>query len=191
MSFLSNIRHRLVTAPLKTLRFWREERGTATIEFVLTVPIFLVLVTSAVELGVALTRHVMLDRGLDVAVRQVRLGQIDTADTATYYTELKQAICDNAFIIPDCINQLKLEMIRVDPLNWTGVPAVPDCIDRDDPAAAARGFVRGQRNQLMVLRACALFDPLYPTTGIGASIPRASGDAFALVSTASFVIEPI
>ena len=42
----------------------------------------------------------------------------------------------------------------------------------------------------MLLRACSLFDPYFPTSGLGARLPRESGNAYALVSSTTFVIEP-
>jgi hypothetical protein len=43
---------------------------------------------------------------------------------------------------------------------------------------------------MMILRACHLFDPYFPTFGLGEFIPRQSGDAYALISTSSYVVEP-
>lgn len=166
--------------------FHRDEGGNGTIEFVIIVPVFIVIFLSTFELGMLMTRHVMLDRGLDMAVRGVRLGTIEPLTHDTF----KDAICEGAAIIPDCVNQLKLEMRPLNPRNWGNIPANVDCVDRDDPAVPARTFVTGVSNQLMVLRACALFNPYFPTTGLGASLPRQSGGAYALVSTSSFVIEP-
>ncbi|NCO86154.1 MAG: pilus assembly protein [Rhodobacterales bacterium] len=167
-------------------RFHADEGGNGTIEFVIIVPVFIVIFLSTFELGMLMTRHVMLDRGLDMAVRAVRLGAIDPLTHETF----KDAICDGAAIIPDCANQLKLEMRPLNPRNWGIIPDSLDCVDRDDPSIAARTFVTGVSNQLMILRACALFNPYFPTTGLGASLPRQSGGAYALVSVSSFVIEP-
>jgi len=166
--------------------FRRDESGSGTIEFVLILPAFIAIFLSTFELGMLMTRHVMLDRGLDMAVRQVRLGLITPLNHDTFKAE----ICQNASIIPDCINQLKLEMQPIDPRAWTIIPAAVDCADRDDPAIPARSFVAGASNQLMILRACALFDPYFPTTGIGASLPRMSGGSYGLISVSTFVIEP-
>ena len=78
-------------------RFRRSEEGNGTIEFVLFVPFFLALFLSSFELGMLLARNVMLDRGLDIAVRQVRLGQMDPVN----HDNMKAAVCDAAVIIPD------------------------------------------------------------------------------------------
>lgn len=167
-------------------RFRRSEQGTGTIEFAIMVPVMLGLCLSSIELGMLLSRQVMLDRGLDLAVRAVRIG----AMTEVTHDTLKDAICEGAVIIPDCQNQLKLEMRPVNPRAWSALPAQADCIDREDNALPVREFVPGQENELMILRACSLFDPFFPTTGLGAAIPKQSQGAYALLSTTSYVVEP-
>jgi Flp pilus assembly protein TadG len=167
-------------------RFLRCEEGSATIEFVIVFPAFFTFFLSTFELGMLETRHVMMDRGLDLAVRQIRLGMLEPVT----HDGFKQAVCDAAKIIPDCMNQIKLEMRTVDPRAWVTIPPAADCVDRNDTSIAAREFTPGVSNQLMLIRACALFDPYFPTTGLGASLPRMSGGAYGLISSSSFVIEP-
>lgn len=167
-------------------RFRRSERGSATIEFAIMTPVMLGLCMSTVELGMLLTRQVMLDRGVDMAVREVRVGALDPVTQET----LRTAICANAIVIPDCINVLKLEMRQVNPRAWAPLPAGADCINRNDPAIPVRAFFVGGRNELMILRACAIFEPIMPTTGLGAAIPQTTRGHYALTSTTSYVVEP-
>ncbi len=167
-------------------RFRGDEAGNTTIEFVILFPLFMILFLSAIESGIYMTRYVMLERGLDDTVRAIRLGTTNRVDV----DDVKQMICDGTVIIPDCENSVKVEMIRIDPENHVRLPARADCVDRDDPAAPARNFATGESNDLMVLRVCALFDPLFPTTGLGFQMPRESGDSYALVSMSAFVMEP-
>lgn len=167
-------------------QFRRCEDGNGTIEFVIFTPFFFMIFMSTFELGMLFTRQVMLDRGVDMTVRQVRLGAVDPVTHAV----LRQMICDRAVMIPDCMNQLKLEMRPLNPRNWGNVPNEADCVDRADPAIPVREFTPGVSNELMVIRACALFDPYFPTTGLGSQLPRQSGNAYALVAMSSFVVEP-
>jgi hypothetical protein len=168
-------------------RFRRSEDGTATIEFVLVFPAFMILFVSAFEAGIMMTRQVMLERGLDMAVRSIRLG---TAHDFTF-NEVKTMICNGAGIIPNCMTNLKLEMQVVSPIAWVDIPRVADCVDVDEPFLAARQFENGAENQIMVLRACSLFRPIFPGTGLGFQLPRKSGDNYALVSSSAFVMEPL
>lgn len=171
-------------------RFARDEAGSSTIEFCIFAPIFFWMFMSSFELGMLLTRQVMLDRGLDMTVRHVRLGHFDTVSPSNMHESLKATICRGAAMIPDCMNNLKLEMQPVDPRNWSMIAGTVQCIDRSDPnSRPATNFVPGASNELMVLRACALFDPLVPTLGLGNSVAEADG-YYALVSSSAFVIEP-
>lgn len=178
---------RFLGALLRPLRrFRRKEDGSASVEFVVVFPAFMILFVSAFESGLLMTRHVMLERGLDMAVRAVRIGTIDPVT----HDQIKTMICNGAGVIPDCMNQVKVEMRPIDPRAWSNIPLEADCIDRDEANNPTRNFANGGENQLMVVRACALFDPIFPTTGLGAQLPRKSGGAYALVSSSAFVMEP-
>lgn len=175
-------------APLaKALRrFHRSEDGNGTIEFVLVLPGFFLLFTSAYEGGVLSTRHVMLERGLDTAVRQVRIGRIPSPT----HDILTDRICEYASIIPKCKENIRLEMIPNDLRAWVDVSDDVACVDRDEEGDPVLNFTSGGNNQLMILRACVLFDPMIPTTGLGRAIPKESGGAYGLVATSSYVMEP-
>lgn len=167
-------------------RFRRGEDGSPTVEFVLVFPAFMVLMVSAFEVGILMTRQMMLERGLDVSVRAVRLGMWESVDDE----ELRMMICDRASIIPDCMNQVKVEMIRLDPESWSNPPLRPDCVNRGEEVEPNRNFQQGGNHELMMLRVCALFDPVFPNFGVGVRIKEQRGDHYALVSTSLFVMEP-
>ncbi|WP_210527948.1 TadE/TadG family type IV pilus assembly protein [Rubellimicrobium arenae] len=167
-------------------RFLAEEEGALAIEFVILFPFVFGLFLSTFELGTVLTQQVMLDRALDMAVREVRLGRLGPVT----HDALKARICRGAAIIPDCAGQIRLEMRPIDPRAWPMLPDTADCLDRGNAAAPVRTFTPGASNSLMLLRACVLVDPYFPTTGLGAALLRQGGGGFALVSTAAFVVEP-
>lgn len=171
----------------RTRRFALEERASATVEFAILMPVFILILLSTFEMGMLMTRHTMLDRGLDLAVRQVRLGTLANAS----HEQLVAAICAGIPVMRNCTRDLRLEMRRVTPRAPALDDAPPTCVNRDDPGAPPPSSVMGGRNELILLRACALFDPMFPATGLGASLPRQSGGAYALIATSSYVIEPI
>ena len=168
------------------LRFHRSEDGNSTIEFVIVLPAFFLLFTSAYEGGVLSTRHVVLEGAVDRAVRDVRIGKMPDPT----HDSLTRAICDYARIIPNCLQNIRLEMINNDLRNWTAISEQVACVDRDEEAPPLLNFTNGGNNQLMILRACVLFDPMIPTTGLGKAIPKESGGAYGLVATSSYVMEP-
>jgi len=168
-------------------RFRRTEDGSSTIEFALFVPFFLMLFLSCFELGMLMARNVMLDRGVDIAVRDLRLGSIAPLNETT----LKQRICDAAVIIPDCENQIRLEMRQLDPRNWSLIPPGADCVDRGDPGLPAREFAPSSNsNQLIILRACSLLDPFAPFAALGAVLSDNGANPYELVATTAYVVEP-
>jgi len=60
-----------ILAGLRDLR--RKEDGNATIEFAILFPAFIMIFLSAFESGLLMTRQVLLDRAVDLTVRDIRL----------------------------------------------------------------------------------------------------------------------
>lgn len=178
---------RISLLPARAQRFRRSQDGSSTVEFVLFVPFFLMLFLSCFELGMLMARNVMLDRGVDISVRQLRLGTIAPLNEAT----LKEAICDAAVIIPDCENQMRLEMRQLDPRNWSQIPNDADCVDRGDPGQPAREFApTNNSNQMVILRACVIADPISPLAALGAVLSDNGANPYELVATTAYVVEP-
>lgn len=168
-------------------RFARREEGASTIEFILYFPFIIMLMLSSIELGMIMTRHVLLDRSMDVAVREVRIGALSPVTHDT----LSERVCEIIIGMPNCENDIRIEMESLDPRDLTLISDDIDCVDRGDPEKPIRSaFDVLEGNAITIIRACALFDPIFPTTGLGASIYKKSEGAFALVSTSLFVVEP-
>lgn len=173
----------------KRLRiFRRREDGAAAIEFVVMTPLLFGIFMTAMELGVYSMRQMWLDRGLDVAVRQVRL---NTANIPSH-DALKQTICINAGFLPDCSNSLKLEMIRVDPRAFASLDAEVDCVDRSEPIESQEepNYITGNEHDLMMLRACVKFSPMFPTTGLGFQLDKDGAGQAVMTAMSAFVQEP-
>ncbi|MDP3342578.1 TadE/TadG family type IV pilus assembly protein [Frigidibacter sp.] len=180
----------MIRAPLTWIRarlgrFRGDEAGTSTIEFVIVFPVFAFLLCSAAESGILMLRQVMLDRAVDLAVRDLRLQSFPDVT----HDQVKTRICDEATVIPDCTNAVLVEMRQVDKgatLPSTNAP----CVDRAASAQSATTFTQGKDNQMMLIRACAVFDPLFPGSGLGLDLAKDATGAYALISTSAFVVEP-
>lgn len=170
----------------RLIGFRAKESGNATIEFVIFLPFFMVFFLSCFEMGMLMTRTVMLDRGVDVAIRDIRLGYMDDVTHAN----LADSICESSVIIPECETKLRLEMRPLDPRDWDNIGGEVDCVDVADNSKPVREFVAGQPNQLMIVRVCALVEPIAPNAALGAKLQRVSGDNYAIVATAAYVVEP-
>ena len=174
---------------LRLAGFRRADRGTATIEFCILFPVFMVLLLSGFEAGMLMTRQLMLERGMDMTMRQLRLGTMAEPSHANVKTE----ICHRSLIIPDCMKSVQLELREVDTVAWN-VPMDGDrCVDRTadlDPLVEPGGFSQGERNTLMMVRACAVFDPWFPGVGLGTQLPRDASGGYRLIATSGFMNEP-
>lgn len=171
---------------VKKLEKFKSEDGSAVVEFALWYPIFILLLGGAVELAMVSARRALLERSLELAVREVKIA----TNNPPQHSELKQLICDEALIIPNCMANLTLEMRPQNLRHWVDLPEDADCHDRSEPVAPARMFAPGAQNELMILRACAKFSPVFPTTALGASMSLDGAGDYALVSLSSYVQEP-
>jgi len=169
-------------------RFGREDDAHMIIEFVIFIPLIFTIFLTTVELGIYKMRQMFLDRGLDLAVRELRLG------TGFHITheDLRLRICQYAGFIENCEDQLKLEMTTVDLRTFTNLPEDADCTDATQPIEPSRTFVHGDSNEMMLLRACYKFDPVFATTGLGYEM-KEHGDGAGMakmIAVAAFVQEP-
>ena len=169
-------------------RVWRQEDGTSSVEFVMVFPIFLFALFWSIETCVWMLRATSLERGLDMAIREIR---ISTQNSQPTYDELKQIICDTSGMLgSDCFTDLKLELQKTDPRAFTGLPANADCQDKSEPIKPAVNFKPGQPNDLMLVRACARIEPIFPALHVGNAMKRETDGGTALVAISTFVQEP-
>jgi len=172
----------------RLLRRARRDDGNATIEFVILFPMFVFLLVSSVEIGMITYRHTLLDRAIDLTVRDIRLG----TGNAPQYEDIRNTICDRAPVIPDCRDNVKIEMIRMDLRAWAPPPADYDCVNHAEPVQPVRTFSNGMENEMVLLRICAMFKPVFPLAGLGRDLKSNSANGYvAMVSATAFVQEPI
>jgi len=170
----------------KIARRLRREDGNATVEFVLLFPAIITLFLMSFELGLYLTRSVMLDRAVDISMRELRLGTLDPMN----HDQLKNEICSNSVIIPNCQDVVLVELRPVSTATWEPLGGDVTCVDRSEEIQPVLDFVPGAANEMMLVRVCAIFDPLFPTTGLAAQMQLDPTGAYALVTTSAYVNEP-
>lgn len=167
-------------------RFRQDEEGSTTVEFSVYFTIFFFILAAAVEMGYMNLRHALLERGVDLATREIRL---NTGDVPTY-EEVRAIICEEAVIVSGCTDNLRLEMIQVDPRNFTAIPPSADCINAEEEPRPVRNFQSGLDNQMMLMRACLKYKPAMPTTSFGLALQKDAQGYAQMVVTSSFVQEP-
>lgn len=167
-------------------RFRRREDGVVTVEFVLIFPVVLFLFFWAIELGMIITKQVILEHALDVTMRDLRLGQIQNPSSDT----LRSTICARAKILSNCNGTMMIELAPVDTQTWNIPAGRVQCRNRDEEIQPVVTYNPGAQNQIMIVRACVLVEPLFPGTGLGALLPKDSLGGFAMAATSAFVNEP-
>jgi hypothetical protein len=167
-------------------RFGRNEDGQMVVEFALGVPLIFTMFMTSVEMGIYSMRQVFLDRGVDMTVRDIRL------NTGANYTHqnLKQMICDYSGLPSDCENTLRLSMNPIDMRNFNGFGGSADCVDISQPVTPLQAFSNGLDHETMLLRACYMFKPVFPTSGLGHSFTKDGSGRAKMVSVSAFVQEP-
>ena len=176
-------------------RFLADETGTASIELLYVLVPTMLLFMGSFESSLFMIRHVMLERSVDIVVRDIRLGNLD----GLTHAELKELICDTSALVhsvDDCVSAMKIWMQPIDTANFLMVPPPRICVDNvqdikpiDEPTGTE--FVYGSDNQIMLIRICLKEEPMFPTSALGASMIKDEADGnYALITTTVFVNEP-
>jgi len=165
--------------------FGRDTSGNATMEFVMLFPFLLYMIFSIAEVGVMMTRTVMLDRGLDIAIRDLRLGLLP----GVTHDDIKTIICDGAFLLGECEDTV---MLNLEPLTDYAafVSTGADCVDRTSEIEPTITFNPGTESQIMYVRVCLVVDPLFPGSGIGAMLPKDASGGYQIIAKSAFMNEP-
>lgn len=183
-------------------RLWRREDGVASIELAFCLPVLLMLFMASMEAGLFMVRSAMLDRGLDIAIRDYRLGHMRSMDAE----QIRNRVCQFTLAVADCKNNLKvwIEPVNTSTTPWT-LPSRFDprtgqlrvfCGDRNDPLVSPiPGTVPDEahdQNRIMLIRVCALEDPIFPSTYFSMRLTKDSATGkYELASATVVVTEPI
>lgn len=168
-------------------RFARGQQGSATIEFVLLFPVVMYPFMMAMEMGFIQIRQAMIERGMDIAVRELRLGDPTLADP----DNLKARVCAEILVVPNCADDLLLAMTSVAVVDFAETAGDIECVDRTEEANPdIDDHDLGATNEMMLLEFCVLHDPIFPSFGLGKILPKEPGGGFALTASTFFVNEP-
>ena len=148
-----------------------------------------VLELNAVTAGYGPT-HVL--RGVDLAVRELRLGIMDGGtDDKLSEDDVRRSICNHSGILKDCFNSMHMDLMVISTTTFNMPASSATCIDKSDGAIKPDvEFDAGVQNDLMIIRACFVVDPFFPTSALGAQLPRDPAGDYQLVSMSAFVNEP-
>ena len=167
------------------------ERGGATVEFVLLLPAFLIVFISSMEGALLLTRQVMLERAVDIAVRDIRLAQ-GVVITQNY---VRARICDRARILPECEESLVLEMVEIPTPSYAMPAADAPCANKLTRVVPDADFLDDRLGKMVLLRACyavrpMLFESTFAMTRTLASNLVSDEDgAIRMLASSAFTVE--
>lgn len=167
-------------------RLLRREDGTATVEFVLVVPIVVTIFIASVEAGFYMAKHVMMERGLDLVMRDVRLGNLGSFED----NKLRKLVCAATPILEDCENSLMVEMRPISTASFDMPAEDAPCVNRGEETKAADHVTPGGSNEIMIIRICAIQDPIFPSTGIGLRLKAHGQSGYEMMAASVFVNEP-
>ena len=178
---------RRLARALRRLR--RSRSGGATVEFVIVFPLFIAIFLSSFEASMMLIRQLMLERALDVTMRDVRLSTGATFPAAI----LRRSVCGEARILPDCDVSLTIEITPVDQATYAMPSTRAACAGTAGSAVPASDLSGRASGELMLVRACYAVAPLFPTSLLGLELARGDGaddGRYQIVTASAFVQEP-
>ncbi|RYE94669.1 MAG: pilus assembly protein [Oxalobacteraceae bacterium] len=172
--------------PFLAKRLRRDTRGAAAVEFAMVVPLLLALIFSTIEAGWVMLQSIMLDRALDMTVRELRIGSFSNPTQA----EMRRRVCERAMVLTGCEASLALELIPI----TNGQASYPTddvrCINRSSSIAPVLRFNGGARAEIVFIRACFVVSPLTPGLGLALALSRDESGTIRLVSKSAFINEP-
>jgi len=151
----------------------------------MVVPLLFALIFATMEAGWIMVQSIVLDRAVDLTVRELRIGSIANPTQAS----LRTKICNNAMVLVDCQRALALELIPI-----TSAASYPTdaarCVDRSSTVDPVLRFSPGQRAQTVFVRACFVVEPLTPLIGLALALSRDSTGAMRIIAKSGFINEP-
>ncbi len=174
-------------------RFLQDTSGTATIEFLFVFPTIFLIFTASFESSLYMARYVMLDRGVDRVMREVRMPNFSPLT----HQQLKQKICESGIMVESkagCMQRMRLWMQPVSTANFNMLAPPKTCVDKasdmNTGEPPANEFAYGVDNDIMLLRVCLKEWPVFPTTAVSVKMPTQSDGSVAMIVTTVFVNEP-
>lgn len=168
-------------------RFWSREEGAIATELVIVLPLLLMIFFASFEAGYAMLRIVWLERSLDITIRDLRLGALGENPT---HDEVRARLCRENILMASCNQELAIEMQVIDRVTWQGFTSPAVCVDRTTDIFPLVRFQQGTSNEVVTVRACAVFDPFFPSTSWGLNLRLDASGGYQIAARSAFVNEP-
>lgn len=166
--------------------WWARENGSTTLEFILIFPAILIMFLASLEIGFYMSRISMLERSLDVNIRALRLGSLEPAT----HEQLVRQVCQNAMFSTSCPDDILIELHPISTDTWAMPERSVTCVNREEDIDPVITFDPGRENEIMLVRACAIVDPIFASTAFTLGMPEAAENGFLITAASTFVNEP-
>lgn len=174
---------------LKRIRAVKDRNeGAVALEFALLGPMLFLLIIALLEMGLLITRTVLLDDAVSQASRFMYTGA--ASDGRVSREDLTAFICENSRIIYDCERNLELDATVI--TNFT-TPPDNDAPCRDSADAEfepVSSFTPGGGSEIVLLRVCATVDLLVPWYGLSPHLTQTDTGRVQIISSLAFSNEP-
>ena len=169
-------------------RLLRSTGGGASVEFVVVFPLFVTIFLSSFEASMVLVRQMMLERALDVVMRDMRLKPEQTFPAAI----LRRSVCRSARVLPNCDRSLVIEITPVDRATYALPATRVACTDRGTAAVPADDVISGRIDQIVIVRGCYSVKPFFRSSLLGAELVKGGPNEgeYAIVAASAFAQEP-
>lgn len=172
-------------------RFATCEEGGASVEFVILFLPIVYLIFTIAELGVFMMRVVSLERGVDMAMRAVRLDIINPGEDETEVEAVRREICRNAFLISNCDSRITIEVTPLTDVSDFDRDGGVRCVNSNDPdLSPVDQFTPPGAGQITFVRVCLVSYPIFPGVGLGAKLPKLETGGYGIVFETAFMNEP-
>lgn len=166
------------------IRLLRDRQGTAALEFAIIAPIFFALLFSFYDMGLMMLRQVLLQSAVEKSVRTLRvdLARLQPNEPSREIDRdvFKKEVCDRAMILRNCVDTITIEMTSLG--RYAATPPAPGSPCK---ASSSSTMQVGARNDIVLLRVCAVANPIIPMMGLGSAfVEDADGDVRIITTTA-------
>ena len=172
-------------------RFGRDQQGAAAIEFAAVAPVFIALLLSMIEMGVAMTKIALLDNAVAQSSKFIYTGAATTGSPSQ--EEIEDFICKRAVLFTDCKKNITVEVTPVDDLTGASAGAV-QCTDseNDSEIKPSVAYTPGSGSQIAMLRVCITSKVFTPGLryGLGIALKDTDTGRAEYVSMLAFMNEP-
>lgn len=146
---------------------------------------------SSFDAYILLTRQVMLERAVDIVVRDIRLEKPKTQTQR----QLTSRICERGRILPDCRQNLLVEMTEIEAPLYAMLETEAPCVNQLTSIVPPANLTANRTGKMILLRACYSVEPALPLAvltvnrTLPSNLVNNEDGTIRMVTSTAFVVE--